>query len=186
MVQSIQSGATMRDVTTKRAAKPDPEPVTRGPGRPRKPDAMTGAQRQAAYRARLRAASINVTVTKIAPPTAEAHHALVRECERLRGELAQARRGLADRPPAPQPAHAASDVAQVLGRPPRPDDGDSGERQLRLTMNGTQFFALERLVAHFSLSRPAVIERLIDWADDTLTKSFYDDEVAFNRYIDRA
>ncbi|SEF12022.1 hypothetical protein SAMN02787142_7821 [Burkholderia sp. WP9] len=53
-------------------------------------------------------------------------------------------------------------------------------------MNGTRIFALERLVAHFGLSRRAVIERLTDWADDTLSKSFYDDEVAFNRYIDRA
>jgi hypothetical protein len=53
-------------------------------------------------------------------------------------------------------------------------------------MKGTQFFTLERLVAHFGLSKPAVIERLIDWADDTLTKSLYDDEAAFNRYIDRA
>jgi hypothetical protein len=37
-----------------------------------------------------------------------------------------------------------------------------------------------------SLSKPAVIERLIDWADETLTKSLYDNESAFNRYIDRA
>jgi len=147
---------------------------------------MTGAQRQAAYRARRRAASINVTVTARAPPTAAAHHALLRECERLRGELAQAQRGLAGTPRTTQPAHAAADVVQVLHRLPRPDDGDAGERPLRLTLKASQFFALERLVAHFSLSRPAVIERLIDWADDTLTKSFYDDEVAFNRYIDRA
>jgi len=147
---------------------------------------MTGAQRQAAYRERLRAASINVTVTKITPPTADVHNALVRECERLRGELAQARRGLERMSRAAQPVRYPSDVAAVLGRLPRADDGDSGERRLHLTMKGTQFFALERLVAHFSLSRHAVIERLIDWADDTLTKSLYDDEAAFNRYIDRA
>lgn len=136
---------------------------------------MTGAQRQAAYRDRLRAASM----------TADTHHALVRECERLRGELAQARRGLEETSRARQPVRYSSDVAEVLGRLPRLDDGDSGERRLRLTMKGTRFFALERLVAHFSLSRPAVIERLIDWADDMLTKSLYDDEAAFNRYIDR-
>jgi hypothetical protein len=52
-------------------------------------------------------------------------------------------------------------------------------------MNGTRVFALERLVAHFDLSRRAVIERLIDWADDTLSRLLYDDEGAFNRYIDR-
>ena len=176
----------MRNVTNNLASKPDTEQVTRGRGRPRKPDAMTGAQRQAAYRERLRAASINVTVTEITQPTADAHNALVRECERLRGELAQARRGLGGISRAKQPVRYPSDVAEVLGRLPRPDDGDSGERRLHLTMKGTQFFALERLVAHFSLSRHAVIERLIDWADDTLTKSLYDDEAAFNRYIDRA
>jgi hypothetical protein len=52
-------------------------------------------------------------------------------------------------------------------------------------MNGTRLFALERLVAHFGLSRRAVIERLIDWANDTLSRSLYGDEGAFNRYIDR-
>ncbi|MFL9922131.1 hypothetical protein PQR75_43975 [Paraburkholderia fungorum] len=56
---------------------------------------------------------------------------------------------------------------RILGRLPKPDNGDSGERRLNLTLRGTQAFALERLVAHFSLSKPAVIERLIDWADDT-------------------
>jgi hypothetical protein len=176
----------MRNVTNNMAAKPETEQVKRGRGRPRKPEAMTGAQRQAVYRERLRAASINVTVTENARPTAEAHDAIVRECERLRGELAQARRELEAVSREAPAARAPSDVAAVLGRLPRPDDGDSGERRLHLTMRGTQFFALERLVAHFSLSKPAVIERLIDWADDTLTKSLYDDETAFNRYIDRA
>jgi hypothetical protein len=146
---------------------------------------MTGAQRQAAHRERLRAASINVTVTENVQPPTVAHDAVARECERLRGELAQARRELEAVSRAAPAARASSDVAEVLGRLPRPDD-DSGERRLHLKMKGTQFFALERLVAHFSLSKPAVIERLVDWADDTLTKSLYDDEAAFNRYIDRA
>ncbi|WP_236078662.1 hypothetical protein [Paraburkholderia domus] len=87
---------------------------------------------------------------------------------------------------ATQPARDPSAVAAILGRHPRAHDTDSGERRLNLTMKGSQFFALERLVAHFSLSKPAVIERLIDWADETLTKSLYDDETAFNRYVDRA
>jgi hypothetical protein len=182
---SIRSGANMRNVTNNMAAKPETEHVKRGRGRPRKLDAMTGAQRQAAYRERLRAASINVTVTKIVTPPAEAHDALVLECERLRGELARARREL-EAVPRAAATRAPSDVAAVLGRLPRPDEGDSGERRLHLTMKGAQFFALERLAAHFSLPKPAVIERLIDWADDTLTKSLYDDEAAFNRYIDRA
>ena len=84
----------MRHVTNNLAAKPETEKAKRGRGRPRKPDAMTGAQRQAAYRERLRAASINVTVKEMVPPPAGAHDALLRECERLRGELAQARREL--------------------------------------------------------------------------------------------
>jgi hypothetical protein len=29
------------------------------------------------------------------------------------------------------------------------------------------------------------VERLIDWADDTFSRSLYNDEAAFNRYIDR-
>lgn len=174
----------MRDVTNNMATKPEEEQVKRGRGRPRKPDALTGAQRQAAYRERLRAASINVTVTENSGPPAVAYDTLVRECEQLRGELA--RRELERVSQTTQLARAPSDVAVILGRLPRPDDGDSGERRLNLTMRGTQAFALERLVAHFGLSRGAVIERLIDWADDTLTKSLYDDEAAFNRYIDRA
>jgi hypothetical protein len=175
----------MRNVTNNLAAKPETEPAGRGRGRPRKPDAMTGAQRQAAYRERLRAASITVTVTEITQPPTDAHDTWVRECQRLRGELAQARRELEGLSrAAPTASVPSSDVAAIFGRLPRPDD-DSGERRLQLTMKGTQFFALERLAAHFSLSRHAVIEHLIDWADDTLTKSLYDDEAAFNRYIDR-
>jgi len=175
----------MRNVTNNLAAKPETEPAMRGRGRPRKPDAMTGAQRQAAYRERLRAASITVTVTEITQPPTDAPDTWVRECQRLRGELAQARRELEGLSRAPPAASEPSGVAAIFGRPPRPDDGDSGERRLQLTMKGTQFFALERLAAHFSLSRHSVIEHLIDWADDTLTKSLYDDEAAFNRYIDR-
>jgi hypothetical protein len=170
----------MRNVTDNKAAKSDAQ-VKRGRGRPRKPDAMTNAQRQAAYRQRQRAASINATVTGIVTPPAEAHDALVRECEQLRSELAQ----LETVSRATPSVRAPSDVAAILGRLP-PEDADSGERRLNLTMNGARVFALERLVAHFGLSRGAVVERLIDWADDTLTKSLYDDEAAFNRYIDRA
>ncbi|SOE97633.1 hypothetical protein SAMN05414139_10778 [Burkholderia sp. D7] len=175
----------MRHVTNNLAAEPKTEPARRGRGRPRKSDAMTGAQRQSAYRERLRAASINVTVTEIAQHPAGAHDARVRECEQLRGDLAQARRELDGLSRAAPTARVPTDVAGIFERLPRPDDGDSGERRLQLTMKGTRFFALERLAAHFSLSRHAVIEHLIDWADDTLTKSLYDDEAAFNRYIDR-
>src|ERR1700722_15546848 len=66
----------------------------RGRGRPRKPDAMSNAERQAAWRARHGARAKSVTVTKNIPPPAEGDDALVRECEQLRGELARARRKL--------------------------------------------------------------------------------------------
>ena len=157
----------------------------RGRGRPRKPDALSNAERQAAWRARHGVRTKSVTVTKIVPPPAEAHDALVRKCEQLRGELARARRELEAVSEATPSTRAPSEVAAVFGRLPCPEDTDAGERRLPLTMNGARIFALERLVAHFGLSRRAVIERLIDWADDTLSRSLYDDETAFNRYIDR-
>ncbi|MFL9936321.1 hypothetical protein P0D88_46690 [Paraburkholderia sp. RL18-103-BIB-C] len=158
----------------------------RGRGRPRKPDAMSNAERQAAWRARDGARTKSVTVTKNILPPASAHDALVRECEQLRGELERARRKLETASRATPSDRVPSDVAAVLERLPRPDDADSGERRLNLMINGARIFALERLVARFGLPRRAVIERLIDWADDTLSRSLYEDEAAFNRYIDRA
>ena len=143
-------------------------PEKRGRGRPRKPDALSNAERQAAWRARHGARTKSVTVTKNSPPPAEDHDALVRECELLRGELARARRELEAVSRGTPSIRAPSDVAAVLGRLPAPVDAGAGERRLSLTMNGTRIFALERLVAHFGLSRRAVIERLMDWADDTL------------------
>jgi hypothetical protein len=44
---------------------------------------------------------------------------------------------------------------------------------------------MEDSQSEFDLSRRAVIERLIDRADDTFSRSLYNDEAAFNRYIDR-
>lgn len=49
----------MRDVTDKRTEELEVGEVKRGRGRPRKDDAMTSAQRQAAYRARLKADGIS-------------------------------------------------------------------------------------------------------------------------------
>jgi hypothetical protein len=99
--------------------------------------------------------------------------------------LARARRELEAVSRTKPSAQAPSDVAAVLERLPRPEDAGSGERRLYLRMNGTRVFALERLVTHFGLSRLAVIERLIDWADDTLARSLYDDEAAFNQPLHR-
>ncbi|SEF11087.1 hypothetical protein SAMN02787142_7642 [Burkholderia sp. WP9] len=66
----------------------------RGRGRPRKPDALSNAERQAAWRARHGARTKSVTVTKNVPTLTETHDVLVQECEQLRGELARARREL--------------------------------------------------------------------------------------------
>src|SRR5579864_6244393 len=88
----------------------------RGRGRPRKPDALSNAERQAAWRARHGARTKSVTVTENIPPPAEVHDALVRECEQLRGELAQARRELEAMSRAMPSALPPSDAAAVLGR----------------------------------------------------------------------
>jgi len=166
----------MRNVTENQAVQPGADPARRGRGRPRKPDAMSNAERQAAWRARQRVEQ-SVTVTK---KIAE-QDALQKEYERLRGELAQARRKLEAAHAAPS-VGAPSDVAALFQRAPGPVDADAGER--RLTISGTRFFALERLAAHFGLSRREVIERLADWADDVVAHSFDDDDAAFNRYVE--
>jgi hypothetical protein len=110
-------------------------------------------------------------------------------CGAHTGDYLQARRELKIVSRAKPSARAPSGAATTLGRLPRQEDADSGERRLHLMMTGTQFFALERLVAHFVLSRRAVIERLIDWADDTFSRSLHDDDDddddAFKHYIDR-
>src|SRR5579863_496077 len=61
----------------------------RGRGRPRKENALSNAQRQAAFRARHKGQAKFVTVTK---NVADAYDDLVIENERLREELAQLRR----------------------------------------------------------------------------------------------
>jgi hypothetical protein len=76
----------MRKVTDSPVAQPDTEHVRRGRGRPRKPNAMTNAQRQAAYRQRQRATSFNVTVMENDDP---AHHMQI-----LRAELSEVRHAL--------------------------------------------------------------------------------------------
>ncbi|ANB72152.1 hypothetical protein AYM40_07060 [Paraburkholderia phytofirmans OLGA172] len=89
----------MRDVTNNLTATPETEQVKRGRGRPRKPDAMTGAQRQAAYRERRRAVSIDVTVTENEGPVdqmqilRELHE---RQVSVLRNQLARAEAELSD------------------------------------------------------------------------------------------
>lgn len=82
----------MRDVTDNVTGELDVE-VKRGRGRPRKADAMTGAQRQAAYRARKRN---TVTVTENTPSPrlvvdqVDAYDECRLEVDALRAELAEA------------------------------------------------------------------------------------------------
>jgi len=82
----------MRDVTDNVTGELDVE-VKRGRGRPRKADAMTNAERQAAYRVRQRQA---VTVTKNAPAPrlvvdqVDAYDECRLEVDALRAELAEA------------------------------------------------------------------------------------------------
>src|ERR1700756_2017712 len=100
----------------------------RGRGRPRKPDALTNAERQAAFRARRKAAGKTVTVTQNIAPLAEGYDELVLECERLREELAQARRVVAETSRRPARDGALGALAQRL-----PDKGDLDDRRLALT-----------------------------------------------------
>jgi hypothetical protein len=71
--------------------------VTQKPsrGRPPKPGALTNAQRQAVFRARLKTLGIPVTVTKNAMAVADGDNDLVLESERLRKRVANLERELA-------------------------------------------------------------------------------------------
>ncbi|CAB3808820.1 hypothetical protein LMG28614_06890 [Paraburkholderia ultramafica] len=146
-------------------------------GRPRKPDTLTNAQRQAAFRARQKAADKSVTVTK------NEHDELVRECERLRKELAKAREIAKPRvrmSSVGEPAASAVLVQQVPA-----DEAESDDKRLLVTMNGREFFSLQRLEAHYGLPKRAVLERLIWWADRSVVQSFEHDDAAFHRYLNR-
>ena len=157
-------------------------------GRPRKPDALTNAQRQAAYRARRKAvepADQSVTVTKNQPD------ALVLECARLREALAQAQHTLAEtaraqpRARAPGGQDPGGVVTAVLARQLPADEAQSDDKRLAILINGREFFSLERLQAHFGLARREVLERLLWWADRGVEQSLGEDDAAFNRYLNR-
>lgn len=66
----------------------------RGRGRPSKPGALTNAQRQAAFRARMKTLGISVTVTKNKPVAADGDNGLSLENERLRERVADLEREL--------------------------------------------------------------------------------------------
>jgi hypothetical protein len=153
-------------------------PVTekRGRGRPRKPDAMTNAQRQAAFRARHKATGKSVTVTK------KRHDELVLECERLREALAQAGRANA-KPNHREAAGGGSHAASAVLVQPVPDATEAGEKRLVVMLGVREFFSLGRLAAHYGLSQRAMVERLLWWADHSVVQSFGEDDAVFNRYL---
>jgi hypothetical protein len=138
---------------------------------------MTNAQRQAAFRARHKADEKPVTVTK------NEYDQLALECERLREELAQARREIAK--PRHMPSEGLPASSAVLARSLPADGAESDDKRLVTAMNGREFFSLERLAAHHGLSKRAVLERLIWWADQSVVQSIGEDDAAFNRYLKR-
>jgi len=83
----------MRDVTDNVTGELDVE-VKRGRGRPRKEGALSNAQRQAAFRARRRAESVTVSVTKtprLVVDQVDAYDECRVEVDSLRVELVEAR-----------------------------------------------------------------------------------------------
>ncbi|WP_256982418.1 hypothetical protein [Caballeronia sordidicola] len=139
---------------------------------------MTNAQRQAAFRLRHRASGESVTVTE------KKHDELVLECERLRDALAQARHAVA-----PLRRRARGDAvlpaASAVLVEPVPAATDPDEKRLVVTLGVREYFSLDRLALHHGLTKRAVIERLLWWADASIVRSFGDDDAAFNRYVNR-
>jgi len=175
-------------------------------GRPRKPDALTYAQRSAAYRARKQDSPKSAPATQSIATIADSYDALVVACEALREELACMRAQwdcaqaalarvnaqddkrteykAASRPPQTPPGMSTAilTATQVLGTAAPPDDGN-GEKRLAVDMLFREYRSLERLAAHFGLTRGAVLERLIYWADRDIVRTFDDDDAGFDRYL---
>ncbi|OXC76223.1 hypothetical protein [Caballeronia sordidicola] len=103
------------------------------------------------------------------------------ECERLREALAQARRA------APVRRRARGDgvlpAASAVLVEPVPAASEPDEKRLVVTLGAREYFSLDRLALHHGLTKRAVLERLLWWADDSIVRSFGDDDAAFNRYV---
>ncbi|KVH80519.1 hypothetical protein WJ41_29640 [Burkholderia ubonensis] len=165
------------------------ESTKRRRSRPRKPDALSSAQRSAAYRARRRTAEEFVTVTKIPPAAVDAYDALVATCDALRDELGRTRH---ERDEARQQTAAALStwtahervllpaVDQLLAPIP-PYDGH--DKRLSVMVEFRAHSALERLKTHRGLEPREVIERLLWRVDELVVDTFGDDDVAYRRYI---
>jgi hypothetical protein len=112
------------------------------------------------------------------------HDELVLECEQLREELAQARRAVAKRRRHEVGEGVLRAASAVLVQPV-PDTTELDEKRLVVTLGVREYFSLDRLAVHHGLTKRAVIERLLWWADDSVVRSLGDDEAAFNRYLNR-
>lgn len=130
----------MRDVTEKTVAtKQAAQKPKRGRGRPKKPDALTNAQRQAAYRAR-HAKSVTVTESlapPASPPAPATNEALRKELDaarsiiadleaqkaRIQGELYEANQKL---------ARAEERARKSVTRNENTDSGDTLEMAMQL------------------------------------------------------
>ena len=80
---------------------------------------------------------------------------------------------------------AESAASGILAHRLPPDGLALDDRRLNLMVAGREFFSLERLAAHFRLSKREVIECLIWSADERVSQSFGNDDAAFNRYVEK-
>ena len=152
----------------------------RGRGRPRKENALSNAQRQAAFRARHKGQAKPVTVTK---NVADAYDDLVIENERLREELARLRRQVESAGGA-SVGRGSLVVTDALREPIPVVGGAVGDCRLGVTVALSARYAMERLAADIGIPKGVAVERLLYWADEAVTRSFLSDD-AFNRYLEK-
>jgi len=172
--------ARSKEANTSPAAPPE----RRGRGRPRKPDALSGAQRQAAYRTREMAKGISVTVTKKTEVDATIHAAVVKERDKLLQEVARLRDATSQRT-SPTSKTGFEIIERALNAAVPQDALGLDDKRLSTMLNGAQGFALSRLMRHYLLTQRIVLERLIYWADEAVIASFSDDAL-INRYLTRS
>jgi hypothetical protein len=152
----------------------------RGRGRLRKENALSNAQRQAAFRARHKGQEKSVTVTK---NIADAYDDLVIENERLREELARLRRQVESAGGA-SVGRGSLVVTDALREPIPVVGGAVGDCRLGVTVALSARYAMERLAADIGIPKGVAVERLLFWADEAVLRSFLSDD-AFNRYLEK-
>ncbi len=167
----------------------------RGRGRPRKDNALSNAQRQAAFRSRHKGQAKTVTVTTNVSSIADGYDDLVLGNDRLREELAAAQAALRlgvreveslRREPANGAfvGRGSLVVTEALREPIPVGRGAVGDCRLGVTVALSARYAMERLAADIGISKGAAVERLLYWADEAVTRSFLSDD-AFNCYLEK-